>query len=329
MAISQTNNSNHLSVNQATKQIAQKMDIQNIINPPTATPQTPQNPPESTNPPLRVVKPLPTFDTPSNRTPREIFLDFIDFEIKHLTLPKEECEEKWRIEKNISDDDWNKYLAYQVEREREALEEKKSEEQRKFKEKQRRISEIIKTAKIPTRFRNKLAKDFVVTDSNQNIVECLKAVRNNQGFYIYGECGTGKTLLASIIQNERAHQLKPSTFICATDIFSELNPYSSNAENVINKLNLLKSTPCLIIDDLGVEKPTERVKQNLFDIINYRYNEELQTIITSNFSLEELALRISGTNRTESKYQKIADYEGDRIIRRIKAICNVIEVKHY
>ena len=194
---------------------------------------------------------------------------------------------------------------------------------------EKRIQELIKSAKIPTRFRNKLAKDFIVTESNQNVVECLKAVRNNQGFYIYGECGTGKTLLASIIQNERAHQLKSSAFICATDIFSELNPFNSNAETVINKLNLLKSTPCLIIDDLGVEKPTDRVKQNLFDIINYRYNEELQTIITSNFSLEELAIRISGTNRAEGKRQKIADYEGDRIIRRIKAICSIIELQHY
>lgn len=194
---------------------------------------------------------------------------------------------------------------------------------------EKRTQELIKSAKIPTRFRNKLAKDFIVTESNQNVIECLKAVRNNQGFYIYGECGTGKTLLASIIQNERAHQLKSSAFICATDIFSELNPFNSNAENVINKLNLLKTTPCLIIDDLGVEKPTDRVKQNLFDIINYRYNEELQTIITSNFSLEELALRISGANRAEGKRQKIADYEGDRIIRRIKAICSVIELQHY
>lgn len=236
----------------------------------------------------------------------------------------------WRDKFDISDSEFLQlYELPRQQRLEEQKKEKEFEEQRKFREKQHRIQELIKSAKIPTRFRNKLAKDFIVTESNQNVVECLKAVRNNQGFYIYGECGTGKTLLASIIQNERAHQLKSSAFICATDIFSELNPFNSNAENVINKLNLLKTTPCLIIDDLGVEKPTDRVKQNLFDIINYRYNEELQTIITSNFSLEELALRISGANRAEGKRQKIADYEGDRIIRRIKAICSVIELQHY
>ena len=300
-------------------------------------PQIPPQAPESTQPTLKVIKPLPTSEKPLNRTPEEIYTDFNNFcaENIHKIITEKKIigfdsqSKYWREEKNISDDDWQKFLEWKTELNRRAEEEKKLEEERKFKEKQRRIAEIIKSSRVPKIFRDKSKKDFVITDKNENVVQCLKAINNNQGFYIYGECGTGKTLLASIIQNERAHLLKPSAFICATDIFSELNPFNSNNEEVARKLSLLKTTPCLIIDDLGVEKPTDRVKQNLFDIINYRYNEDLQTIITSNFSLEELGARISGVSPAEIGKKKVADYEGNRIIRRISAICTVIKLERY
>lgn len=291
---------------------------------------------------------MPTSETPSERTPKEIYDIYQEWFkknfdryfdsakklkekniIEDLYIPQNNFEYFWRIEENISDDIWKKFLEWKAELKRQADEEKKLEEQRKFQEKQRRIAEIIKTSKVPKIFRDKSKKDFIITERNENVVQCLKAINNNQGFYIYGECGTGKTLLASIIQNERAHQLKNSAFICATDIFHELNPFNSNNEEVARKLSLLKNTPCLIIDDLGVEKPTDRVKQNLFDIINYRYNEELQTIITSNFSLEELGARISGISPAEIGKKKVADYEGNRIIRRISAICSVIKLERY
>lgn len=244
-------------------------------------------------------------------------------------IPESQFEEFWRIEENIDDETWQKFLLWKAELKHISAEEKKIEEQRRFNEKQRKIAEIIKSSRVPKIFRDKSKKDFIITGRNENVVQCLQAINNNQGFYIYGECGTGKTLLVSIIQNERAHQLKESAFICATDIFHELNPYNSSNEEVARKLSLLKTTSCLIVDDLGVEKPTDRVKQNLFDIINYRYNEDLQTIITSNFSLEELSARISGVSPAEIGKKKLADYEGNRIIRRISAICSIIKVERY
>ena len=48
--------------------------------------------------------------------------------------------------------------------------------------------------------------------------------------------------------------------------------------------------PCLVLDDLGKERTTDFGLDALYDIVDYRYRNELQTIITTNAkTIEELA----------------------------------------
>ena len=195
--------------------------------------------------------------------------------------------------------------------------EEKEEQQRQFKEKKMRQADLIKSAKIPKIFSDVRAKDFKMSARNEHSAQiAIKAITENNGLFIYGDCGTGKTMLSSVIANERAELFKPSLFIGAVDIFQELNPYSSDSKTAANRKMLVKNSPCLIIDDLGAEKPSDWTKQTLFEIIDFRYRENLQTIITSNFSIDELKTRLS-------------EYEGSRIIRRIKSICKLIRLEHY
>jgi DNA replication protein DnaC len=67
---------------------------------------------------------------------------------------------------------------------------------------------------------------------------------------------------------------------------------------------------CLILDDLGTEKVSDWVLQSMYQIINARYVQMRQTVITSNHSLEELRSRI-----------------GDRIPSRIAEMCEVFELR--
>lgn len=48
----------------------------------------------------------------------------------------------------------------------------------------------------------------------------------------------------------------------------------------------------LILDDIGVERPSDWVLERLYDLINYRYTEMLSTIYTTNLSLDELEMRL-------------------------------------
>jgi len=66
----------------------------------------------------------------------------------------------------------------------------------------------------------------------------------------------------------------------------------------------------LLLDDVGVEKPSEWALQTIYLIIDRRYREMKSTFFSSNFSLSQLAKRL-----------------GDRITSRIAGMCEVIELK--
>ena len=71
--------------------------------------------------------------------------------------------------------------------------------------------------------------------------------------------------------------------------------------------------PFLIIDDLGKEKLSEFRIEKVFNLLNARYENQLQTVITTNFNLSTLA---------ELGYS-------EALISRIFSLCgpeNVIEV---
>lgn len=181
---------------------------------------------------------------------------------------------------------------------------------------QRRAAEkaqrLMTTARIPKRFRDiRAGKDFEVTTGNRAAVAAAEsAIDADAGMYVYGAAGVGKTMLVCVIANERARLGKSSLFITVPDMLEELRDFDA-AERRAAKLQLLYSTPCLIIDDLGAERATPWAADTLFRVFNHRYNEELQTIVTSNFALTDIAARLP-------------DYTGERVARRIRACCREI-----
>lgn len=209
-----------------------------------------------------------------------------------------------------------------TEREKRNIRIVEEEKIKKTEEKKQKLFNIIKSAQVPKIFVHVRAKDFKITDHNRDAAKiAIKSIKKNNGLFIYGECGTGKTMLACIIANERAELLKTSMFIRAVDIFYELNPFhSQNKFETINKRNLVLTVPCLIIDDLGAEKPSDFTRATLFDILDYRMNEGLQTIITTNFNIEELKKRINVKEELNLS---------EKIIRRITSTCKLVELKHF
>ena len=73
------------------------------------------------------------------------------------------------------------------------------------------------------------------------------------------------------------------------------------------------SAKVLVLDDLGVELSTDWAYQTLYLLVGHRYNEMLDTIFTSNISLEELSKK----------------WQDTRITSRIEGMCgaNIYEVE--
>lgn len=148
-------------------------------------------------------------------------------------------------------------------------------------------------------------------------IECDKPDLVQQGLekslYITGSCGVGKTVLMAGVVKELARQNKRVEWYSYPELIMNLqNLYRKDTDDtafdVAEKIAEFSGTLC--IDDLGAEKITDFVRQTTYYIINKREQECLHTIITSNFSLQE-----------------IDDQIDPRIGSRIAGMCEIITLK--
>ena len=69
--------------------------------------------------------------------------------------------------------------------------------------------------------------------------------------------------------------------------------FNPNAEVGYDELfEQLRSTPLLVLDDLGAQSSTPWAQEKLFQLLNMRYNAQLPTVITTNQRLEDLEPRL-------------------------------------
>lgn len=101
--------------------------------------------------------------------------------------------------------------------------------------------------------------------------------------YIGGAYGTGKTHLALAIVNELRKRDAEVAFRFVPDLLEELRgAYDErHHRSYYNIFKQLKNTPCLILDDLGSELVTAWSAEKLYQLIVYRYDNLLPTVITS------------------------------------------------
>ena len=72
-------------------------------------------------------------------------------------------------------------------------------------------------------------------------------------------------------------------FVFVPDMLDQLrNSYSDdNDENYVPRFNLIKEAKILILDDFGSENYSKWAHEKLYQIITWRYNRRLPTVITS------------------------------------------------
>jgi DNA replication protein DnaC len=116
-----------------------------------------------------------------------------------------------------------------------------------------------------------------------------------QGWLIlFGGYGCGKTHLAAAIANQAVERGHGVLFVVVPDLLDHLRATYSPTSPVRydERFEQVRSAPLLILDDLGTQSSTQWAQEKLFQILNYRYNARLPTVITSNYSMEEIDLRI-------------------------------------
>ena len=112
--------------------------------------------------------------------------------------------------------------------------------------------------------------------------------------FISGPVGTGKTHLAVayLVQEIQKWDENSRIFIRSVDLFNKLrdsfrNNFSTPASEIAESFSRYRF---LVIDDLGTERDTPLVQEALYNIIDHRAGHRLPTVITSNFTLDRVAV---------------------------------------
>ncbi|MEA3335196.1 MAG: ATP-binding protein [Chloroflexota bacterium] len=134
-----------------------------------------------------------------------------------------------------------------------------------------------------------------------------------------GIYGCGKTHLAAAIANFRieGHHEHPM-FVVVPDLLDHLRAaFSPSGGAPLDvRFEEVRRTDLLILDDLGTESATPWAREKLFQILNYRYEARLPTVITSSKSVdkmdERLASRMLDTNRCRVLSILAPNYRGSK-----------------
>jgi DNA replication protein DnaC len=130
-----------------------------------------------------------------------------------------------------------------------------------------------------------------------------------------GGYGCGKTHLVAAIANERIAQGRPALFVVIPDLLDHLRAtFAPNSPaSYDRRLEEIRTTPLLVLDDLGTQSATPWAQEKLYQIFNHRYNARLPTIITAADDAhidERLKSRLFDRGRCTSLRINASSYRG-------------------
>lgn len=156
-------------------------------------------------------------------------------------------------------------------------------------------------APIPDIERRAPDQVLVVRRYVRNIRQNLDA---GKGIWFQGDIGTGKTTLAMLVSKVAVEADRSIAIYSLPRLLNLLRGSLDSPGGLITLLDRLSAVDLLHMDDLGAENQTDWVLEQLYSIVNARYEAERAIVATTNFMPDELS-----------------DLLGARTVSRLIAIC--------
>jgi DNA replication protein DnaC len=176
---------------------------------------------------------------------------------------------------------------------------------------QERAKIFQNTSIVHNKAENILPKKYIETNTPY---EDQLEIYYDRSVFITGSVGVGKTVfMASMIKKYIGNDI-PCRWILYPDLTMELqNAYTTAGKDGGTPREIIHNAASfegvLALDDLGVEKQTDFVKNMTYYLINHRDQNGLITLITTNLKASDIALEID-----------------QRIASRIKGMCDTFEM---
>lgn len=166
-------------------------------------------------------------------------------------------------------------------------------------EKGAELEKLLEGSGLSERQRKQTFEAYVTKGMGREIVEAkaraLLAATEGHWLVLAGNRGTGKSHLAVAIMLEVMRRGEAAMFRCVPEMLDELR--SGNEDDTYHaKMKRLKEVPCLVLDDLGKERNTDAGTEYLYQILDFRYRNEKQTIVTTNAATRNKLVEWSKTD---------------------------------
>jgi DNA replication protein DnaC len=171
------------------------------------------------------------------------------------------------------------------------------------------------SAVIPKRYaevgfdRNPLAQmpDAVVRPVRTFVRGVDANLDTGRGLWLFGDVGTGKTTLAMVVAKAALEAGRSVAIYSLPRLLNEIRrTYDEASESsYVQLLDRLADVDLLHVDDLGAEKSSAWVLEQLYAIVNARYEAERSMVITTNLDRDALVDQI--TERTVSRLEEMCE----------------------
>jgi DNA replication protein DnaC len=165
---------------------------------------------------------------------------------------------------------------------------------------------------IPKRYRGVSFDRPPVTEINPNVVRHVQRyirdldanLETGRGLWFWGDVGTGKTTLAMLVSHHALEAGHDVAIYSLPRLLAEIRMTFDDASerSYVELLDRLATVDLLHLDDLGAEKTSPWVLEQLYAIVNARYEDQRATLITTNLTREELVEQLG--ERTLSRLEE-------------------------